>query len=340
MKNRLTLVSLWLLSAAGTFALGLAVKSKPEPAAENSPAHSRLSAMPGRPASSLANVQAPSNDPRLESGTTGFGPAPAELAKYFGAGSQTIEAEDMATAIKDMRRENDPLKRRAMFTQLLDHLTPENAKAALLALREGRGGRGRGPWGGGDEERLVLNAWGRIDGAGAIAELEAMAEERRNEREAQGETDGGGGRGGRGGFDRGGFDIASVLSGWATSDATAAMGYVSGVEDERQKGMLTGSIVSGLMVNGVDEAVAFIGTLPQEDENRGRHMWRIAEDVLEDGVDNAAQWVTSLSDDSLKDGAMRRIADSFARENLEEAVAWVADTWRSGILSRSDHAGG
>ena len=324
MKKRTTWISLWLASGACAFGLGWTLKPKaPEPT-ETSETRRPLTSLRGAASSNDPGAaKSASESLGAELAATGFGPAPNELAKYFGAGG-SISPEQMTTAMKDMRRENDPLKRRAMFAQLLDQLTPENAKSAYLALREGGGGRGRrGPWDGGEEARLVLNAWGRLDGAAAVAELEAMAEAQRQEREANGET---GDRGGRGWGDRGGgFDIASVLSGWATSDATSAMDYVNGVEDERQKGWLTGSLISGLMVNGVDEAVSFISTLPEEDENRGRHMWRVAEEVLEDGVTEAAQWVTNLSDDSLKEGAMRRIADSYSRENLQDAIAWVSE---------------
>ena len=257
----------------------------------------------------------------------------------------------MAAAIADMRKENDPLKKRLMFSQLLTQLTPENAKAGLLALREsggrdrgGRGGRGGGGFGGGggDEERLLLNAWGRVDGAGAIAELTAMDAERRAKQEAEraereaariaagGEPrpEGQGGRGGPGGFGGfggGGFDVSSILNGWATTDAAGAMGYVNGLEDERMKGMMTGSVIRGLMVNGVNDAVSFISSLPADDENRGRHMWSVAEEVLEDGAASAAKWVTSLADDDLKAGAMGRIAESYARENLDDAIAWVGE---------------
>ncbi len=328
MKIRYSILSLWLLSVAGTFALAWAIK--PQTANSDDPAmdRARLSSIvgksdPGGGDSKLLGGDAASGE---------FAPAQAHILKYIESG--TISEEAMAAAIKDMRRENDPLKKRAMFSQLLEQLTPENAKAAYLALREGnnRGGRGGRGGGGDDESRLLLNAWGRIDGAGAIAELKAVEEAQRAEREAQalarGETPGEGGNNrGRGGGDRGGFggfDIASVLSGWATTDVNGAMDYVNGLDDERARGMMTGSVIRGLMVNGVDEAMSFIGSLPAEDENRSRHMWAIAEEVLEDGAASAAEWVGNLSDDSLKGGAMQRIAESYARENLEDAISWIS----------------
>ncbi len=320
MKNRITIISLWLLSAAGTFALGLAVKSKPATKEESA----QTNALPGR--GELVSVVArnSSDDRKQESARTEsrFGPAPAELAKYSAPGTKTINAEDMATAMKDMRSENDPLKRQAMFMELLERLDKDNAKSAFLALREARENRGRrGPWGGGDEERMLLNAWGRIDGAGAVAELQAMEEARRAEQAAEGE--GGDQRRGPG---RGSFDISSVLRGWAMADAAGAIDYLGNVEDDRARGMMGGDIVRGLMVEGVDNALAFVSSLPEDDGARPWHMRTIAEEILEDGdVSSAADWATSLSDDGLKEGAMRRIAESFAREDLQAAVAWVGE---------------
>lgn len=322
MKNRVTLISLWLLSAAGCFALGLAINSKTAPSTEGDSPKNRLSAMMTPEDSSTINAANSGGELVTELGSrNGFGPAPTELAKYFTPGSSTISADDMATAMKDMRRENDPLKRRAMFTELLERLDKDNAKSAFLALRDGRESRG-GPWGGGgDEERLLLNAWGRIDGAGAVAELQAMEEARRAGQEAQGE---GGEQ--RRGPDRGGFDISSVLRGWAMADAAGAIEHLGGVEDDRARGFMGGEIVRGLMVEGVDNALAFVGSLPEDDGARPWHMRTIAEEILEDGdVSSAADWATSLADDGLKEGAMRRVAESFAREDLQAAVAWVGE---------------
>ena len=333
MSQRLLIPALWVTSAAATFGLGWAVKPGTEPASKDSDSdHIRLTARGGQGnASSGSNYVASAAEIELGMG--------ADLGEYIIGGE--ISAESMALAIADMRKENDPIKKRAMFSQLLTQLTPDNAKSALLALRErggrdrrGFGGRGGGFGGGGDEERLLLNAWGRIDGEGAVAELKAMDEARRAEREAErlargedpeGPGQGRGGRGGdRGGFDRSGFDITSVLSGWATSDAAGAMGYVNEIEDERMRGMMSGNVIRGLMINGVDDAVAFIGSMPADDENRGRHMWSVAEEVLEDGAANAAQWVDGLADD-LRGGAMSRIAESYAREDLDAAISWVGE---------------
>ena len=315
MKVRLPFVAALLFSTAGAFGLGWVLKPTPE-------VSTSTSGLPSEAIGSGGSL-APTQRSKSAAGPT---KAHSTIANYVKGGA--IGSANMGTAIKAMMKENDPLKRNAMFSALLEQLSPENAKAAFTAIREsrgnGRGGFGRG--GGGDEMRLLLNAWGRVDGKTAVAELTALSEAARAEREANG--DNGRGRGGWGGRDGGGaFDIYSALNGWATNDASAALEYVNGLEgDDRQKGMYTSGIVRGLMANSVNDAIIFISELPQDDNNsRGRYMSTVAEEMLEEGAASAAKWANTLEADDLKGGAMDRIAGSYAREDLESAIAWVGD---------------
>ena len=349
MKKPLITVVL-LATSAAAFGLGWALRPLPQTSPDNdllvpgmahSPSGANLQSLDG-------TLTSPRGDENKLVATEGA------FAAYVRKGG--ISADDMGSAIKNLTSEKDPLKRRAMFTELLNELTPENAVAAYDALREARGRSGRGGRGGfggfgggdGDEMRLLLNAWGRVDGAGAAAELQAREQKRREEwearrAEAEGSEGGGEGgegdrrRGGRGGFagrdgGRGGFggrgggsfDLSSVVNGWATVDSSGASEFVNSIEDERQKGMLSGSLLQGMLVNGVDDALAFVTNLPADDENRGRHISTIAGEVMREGVEGAANWVSTLADDDLKGSAMNRIAESYARENIDAAVAWAA----------------
>jgi hypothetical protein len=251
------------------------------------------------------------------SGKSGANPV-ADFVARFASGGE-ISDQDMKAAIDAMRKENDPLLRRKLFTALLEQLTPDNAMAAYLALQGGRRGGGFGR-GGDDELRLLANAWGRIDGPGAIKALTEMRKERENT-----EGEGRGGRG-RGGDMRGGTELVSVLSGWATVDGAAAGSYVNSIEDERQQRMAAYGVVRGLMVNGVDGAMSYVASLPK-DEDSGRtqafYMSTIAGEMLEQGLDSAKDWVNSINDPDLKGGALSRVAESAIRDDLASAVEWV-----------------
>lgn len=219
-----------------------------------------------------------------------------------------MDAASMSKAMSAMARENDPLKRAAMFTALLEQLAPANAKAAFAACHDCQSGQRHGH-GLGNEMHLLLNAWGRLDGKTAIAELASMAK-------AQGDN--------FRGVTTDAFHIFAVLSGWAIEDADAAIAYVRSMD--RNVELFTAGIVQGLMTKGLDDAVAFIGTLPEsQSKMRAHYMVGVADEMLEQGTRAAAAWAVTLENASLREGAMSRVAMTYARENLDAAVAWVSD---------------
>ena len=319
MKSSIFLPAL-ALTAGAAFALGWIA----HPAKTGDGDLSNQAALRGNKAGSSARSGIRPSAPRSGKGESG--PVEDFLASY--RQNDAISPEDMTAAMKAMRKENDPLLRRKLFTALLEQLTPDNAKAAYVALQSGRRGGGFGRGGGGDDElRLLANAWGRLDGPGAVKALTEMREEARAAREENGGGGGGrfGGRG-RGGDMRSGMDLVSVLSGWATTDGTAAANYVNGIESEREKTMAAFGVVRGMMVNGVDQAMNYVSSLPQDEAGgraRGFYMSTIASEMLEEGVDAAKSWVDTISDPQLKGGALSRVAESAIREDLPGAVEWV-----------------
>ncbi|MEZ5327529.1 MAG: hypothetical protein R3F19_20965 [Verrucomicrobiales bacterium] len=316
MNNKPLIISTLLVTSAAAFGLGWKLKpsgTAPSTSAPGGGGNVTLTSTTELDVANAAVVNAESqkSGKRME----------GAFAAYMRNGS--IDPDKMADAIKSVMNENDPLKKRELFSQLLSELTAENAVAAYDAVREAsRGGWGRGG-GRGDngDMQLLLNAWGRVDGKGAVEELAAREKKRQEEAAANGGNNRG--RGGPGGDGGGMFDMYSVVSGWATADSTAASSYVSSIEDERQRGMLSNGVVQGLLVKGVDDALGFVSSLPADDRGRSRLMSTIAEEVLEQGSAAAANWVSTIGDDDLKGGAMDRIAGTYAREDLESAVTWV-----------------
>ena len=235
------------------------------------------------------------------------------LERYLVDGK--ISAEDMRAAIKEMSETNDPLLKQKMLALLIENLTPENAKEAFLALRENGGG---GPFGRGnrDELRLLANAWGRIDGEGAVAALKEIAE-------AGGEEEGRG-RGGRGG--RGGTEMASVLAGWATVDGAGAVAYLDGIDDANEKRMASFGVVQGMLVNGVSEAMSFIQSLPSSeggDRSKGMFMAMVTNEMLEQGLESAKSWADTVTDSDLRTGVLARVTMEMMEDDRDGAAAWL-----------------
>jgi hypothetical protein len=321
MKNA-TLVPLLAVTAASAFGLGWMVH----------PSGDDLTQEEGGEKKSLMNAGGRSESRGTRGGGGGGGvearPEDEFVDRFLTDGK--ISSEDMQLAIKEMSEVNDPLLRQKMLAALLENLTAENAKDAFLALRESRTG---GPFGrGGDNElRLLANAWGRIDGAGAIAALKEIAE-------ASEGDDRRGGRGGPGGM---GGEMMGALSGWATVDGAAATAYLETIEDDRQKSFAGFGVIQGLLVNGVDEAMGFVQGLPKEGENnraQEMYMGMIAGEMLEQGDDVAKSWVDSVADPDLKSGALTRVTMELMRDDREATAEWLvkygADDSAAGAVGR------
>lgn len=252
------------------------------------------------------------------SGGESGGPERDFIKRYLTNGQ--ISPDDMKSAIAEMSKVNDPLLRQKMFAALLENLTAENAKDAFIALRENRGGRGPGGRARDQELSLLANAWGRIDGLGAMTALSEIAEL------GDGNDRGWGGRGGRG---PGGMtsEMVGALSGWATEDGAAAIAHYNELEDGEQKGYLGYGVIQGLLVNGVDEALGFVQGLPDSDNGRAKefYMGAITSEMLEQGVDTAKNWINSVNDPGLKSGAIARVVMDQMGNDREGMAAWLVE---------------
>jgi len=224
--------------------------------------------------------------------------------------------------MKELGQINDPLLRQKLLAELIENLTPENAKAAFLAFRESqpRGMFGRG---GNDELSLLANAWGRLDGEGAMAALkEIAAEEPDRDRGGRG----GGGRGGDRGGDALGRAMVGALSGWASVDDASAIAYRDTLEAGREQGMAGIGIVRGLLMNGVTEAMSFVeGQAAGGEAGRAQEMYMamIAGEVLEQGDEAAKDWVNSVNDPDLKSGALTRVTMELMEGDREGTADWL-----------------
>ena len=215
-----------------------------------------------------------------------------------------LAAGKVKQALLSAINENDTLKSNRMFAELLAQLDADNIEEAVQSMRDAPR-----DWGNRDKMRLLMYAWGQLDGTAAMAFLKAN------------EGEGGGGRGrGPGG---GGMDTMSVLAGWASAKPEDAIGYYNDLEEGNTKRFSTYGLLNGLMANDLGKATEFISALPAEGNDRSRYMGMVATEMLEQGTGAAAQWAQALTDPDLKSGALSRVADEYARENLDQAVTWV-----------------
>jgi len=294
MNKTIVIHALWVAVAGATFAIG------------------RMTASSGAEAS--ADGRETKRGPGLSSIVEAGGDkAPAKsagvvqddfLSRYIASESGQLSTDSMAKAMREALAENDPVKRSLMMAQLMQNLTPENVQAALAALRESPDRRENFQY-----LALLQYAWGKIDGAAAIAAA----------------LESGGDRGGP-------FGAMSALAGWASSDPEGAKAWIAGQEDGREKMMYTGGLIEGLAKTDPAAATAYVLSLaaPQAGEDgrvgfdpRDRYISNIAGEMLKQGVEVASAWAHSLPEGSMKASALGEVAQFYARQDPAAAAKWI-----------------
>ena len=135
-----------------------------------------------------------------------------------------------------------------------------------------------------------------------------------------------GGRGGRGGPGGLGREMISALSGWATSDSGAAIAHFEGLEDGMEKRFAAAGIIQGILVNGVDDAMGFVQSLPEgegDGREKGYYMSMIASEMIEQGLDTAKTWASTVTDPKLRSGAFTEVTRELMRDDREAAAEYI-----------------
>jgi hypothetical protein len=276
---------IWLAIAVAAFAIGKIQSPSPDPEESNSERKGQREVHAGGMASSSsASRPTGTNSGRTEESDSPFA-------------GRILSAEGMAEAMALVIAETDPLKRQRLFTQLLAHLTPENAEAAVRALQEAP----RSRWNWGQEYSLLTYAWGRLDGEAAVA----FAKEREGRSRE--------------------WTMSSVLAGWASEQPESAMAWVEGLTNEKERNDFTRGLVHGLAQRDVQNATAYVLKLSEGgNERAAEYMGAIARQQLSQGVDSAVLWSDSLPDGPIKGNALHTIANEFVRQDPEEAAEWIS----------------
>jgi hypothetical protein len=311
MKKLLLPHGIWLLVAISALALG----SKFFPSSKVPGDRQQGADGAGRgPLSAIDGTQADPDHPAASPLDDAGEPAAGRLVQIAKGGKS-------GSPLDAFLNESDPLKANKIFADLLLSLTADNAKEMFDKLREN--GRGGGDFG--REMGLYLEAWGRIDGAQAMAAVTEMGGDDR----------------------RRGFVGMAAITGWASTDPEAAKAWLAGVESDNpwEKGMMEQGLVAGLARTDPAAATEFVFAMEaeriakaggEEDANPGdprfrgrgmdadRFMETIVNAQMRMGSSAATAWAEGLPDGDLKASAFDRVAGNLVRTDPQAAAAWVA----------------
>ncbi|MGA0846299.1 MAG: hypothetical protein ACO3RV_07125, partial [Luteolibacter sp.] len=201
-------------------------------------------------------------------------------------------------------RGENVLDRNRAWLRYIDQLAPEEFEAAVDHFRGlGITGSRMG------EYALLLSAWAKQDPLNALAYARANTATR--------------------------FATDTILTTWATDDPMAAIQWAESNHDGDAANPHMAGIIKGIAPSDPDLASRLLIEMPRSRE-RGEALDAILPYVLEQGVADARQWIESITDDSLRNGAMMRAAEKFAESDPAGTVDWLIQNPSEATQRRMD----
>jgi hypothetical protein len=196
-------------------------------------------------------------------------------------------AEQRNSRIEDIMRGENALDRGRALLAFIDQLGPGDFEDAVahfrsLGITDDRMG----------EYSLLLTAWAKADPIAALEYASANT--------------------------GGDFARTTILTAWATSDPEAAIRWADSNHTGDGPNPLLVGVIRGIASIDPARATQIMTGMPRSQE-RGRALDAMMPHVLQMGVDGARAWISSLDDDSLRNGALDRMAPRLAA--LDPAAA-------------------
>jgi hypothetical protein len=189
-----------------------------------------------------------------------------------------------------VRGENALDRGRAML-EWIDSLAPEEFEAAVdrfrsLGLTEARMG----------EYAMLLTAWAEVDPTSALAYTTKNTTS--------------------------GMATGTVLSAWVSRDPEAAIAWAKSNHEGDEANPYMVGIIRGLVGSDPARATALLQEIPFSEE-RGEALQAMMPHLLQLGAESAKKWISELSDERLRDGAVARFAEELAKQDPAGTASWL-----------------
>lgn len=214
----------------------------------------------------------------------------ASRAARPGRDAKLTDPDRLAHLASIIRGEN-PLDRSRALLAYIDQLAPGDFEGAVahfrsLGLTEGRMG----------EYSLLLTAWAQADPVSALAYAKDNTTN--------------------------GFATGTILTSWASTDPEAAIRWAKANHQGDDANPYLPGIIRGLAANDMPRAAELLASMPRSEE-RGNGLDFMLPHILQQGTTSARAWITSIADDSLRNGAMMRAAEPLAATDPAGTVSWL-----------------
>jgi len=117
--------------------------------------------------------------------------------------------------------------------------------------------------------------------------------------------------------------VTRDLAAWAATDPNSAIRWAEQNHDGDDANPWMVGIIRGIAATDPDRAVSLMQAMPRSQE-RGEALDALLPTILDRGAAAARDWVATIPDESLRNGAMSRVADRLAQSDPAGTAAWLA----------------
>lgn len=217
-------------------------------------------------------------------------PAPAALASA-------------APSLRSVLGLTDPLESTLHFSDYLRSLTAAQATQDAALLWSARGDARELN----ERKRLFFLAWGRVDGPGAVAFVQAN--------HGPGKV----------------ACLGAALAGWAGKNPVETKAWIDGHLPPHERTMYHWALVDGWARSdrqGATDYVLSLEALPGSD----RFMRTVAGEQFRQGAAQAARWAEGLPPGTMRQTAVQEVGARWSRENPAETMKWAVALTDSSLL--------
>jgi hypothetical protein len=244
---------------------------------------------------SSANQEAPSIPERPLRGSSGAISGSSTSNKPLRANLNSGLADSPA-AIAEMKRimdTVDPLARAQAWLDFINTLEPDQFESVVADFRNSGFSRENM-----SEYAMLLTAWAKIDPMQALDYAKANTGNP--------------------------FARNTILASWVTTDPEAAIAWANDNYDGDRANPYMVGVIRGLAQYDPARASELMATMPFSQE-RGDALNALLPHIMSQGGDAAKIWASSLEDERLRDGAIRRVSEQLAKDDPQGTVEWLAN---------------
>jgi len=237
------------------------------------------------PSSSRSSISTNAgNDSGSRPSRSSSGPRTSSVAQ---AGTK----EERLAKLESIIRGDDPIARNRAFLAYLDQLDPTEIQDAVekfrsLGITEERF----------SEYSMLLTVWAKTDPTAALAYAKEHT--------------------------RGGFATNTILSAWAANDPEAAIQWAKANHQGEDANPYMAGIIKGIAASDPARATQLLTEMPFGDQ-RGEALAGLLPHILSQGAEPTREWIASISDERLRNGAMARVAEDLAAMDPKGTADWL-----------------